>query len=390
MNKLAAFLLGASAAVVAALPATAQTMLGSELYCLNQQSEVGQAAPTGSVLPFGAPGSNSYLCRRQMLLSPGGFFGTSLNQNNGGILITRGGDVQDVLFWGPGVYYQENTSYYLVLEHPSPTQLRLRSFGTRQPGYYPQNVDIWDSGPISITNGAFAFLRLTDDGVLEVREGTPAKVGNQLWAVQANDPIISFELHGFDYMVDQFDVSQAQPVAGTSQRCINNAPTSQPCALTLTLSFAESHSFAFAFKQGLKVTTKFQGGINLPFLKAATDTSVEVAFETMETWTDTKTKTTTHTSTVTTTTPGNTIYRAQIIAAQVTGTLPYTMSGLATYKSGRQKLIQKSPGTWTGVQAFNFDVVIDCVSSPTNCAGATSQQFPLQPAPGSAVLMPSN
>jgi hypothetical protein len=143
-----------------------------------------------------------------------------------------------------GVYYQENTSYHLVLEHPSRTQLRLRRF--------------------------------------------------------------------------------------TSQRCSNNTPTPQSCALTPTLTYSESSSFAFAFKQGLKVTMKFQAGLTLPVLKAATDTTIEVALETTETWTDTITETNTYTSTVTATTSGNSIYKAQIFAAQVIGTIPYTASGLAT------------------------------------------------------------
>jgi hypothetical protein len=372
------------AALLAALPAMAQS--SNETYCPGLQYMVGQPTPEGSVLAFPPVGQTRYLCGRQFLLSPAGFFGAIVDLNNGALLITRGQDRESVMWSGYGTGAgREFTVYFLALERPSKGELQLRIFAKGSGSNYEAEPR-WSSGPISVQRDEPAFLRLTDDGALELREGTPAKVGKQLWGVQASDPVVAFDLQGFDYQTDRFQLSKHEQITGASNKCTNRTGTQTTCNLKLGLSYTKSQSFAFAFKQGLKVSQKFMGGVQIPFLaEAKSESLVELAFETQQTWTDTETKQESYELMLSVPTPAHTTYRSYIVATKVLGILPYTVSGLATYKSGKKLVIAKSPGTWAGSNAYEFDAVTECVSSPTNCEGAAPMRTPLEVAPQAAL-----
>jgi hypothetical protein len=371
-------------------PAMAQapTIMAAN-WCPIFQMNKGFKPPTAVLqYPF-VVGNIRYLCAGQVVQSTGGLFGFTVGPN-GGLVVVRGNDPNDII-GSPFFQIFERVppvgaSFYMTLERPAPDTISGTEYYVLADG----NPVKYYGGPISglVGPGQTIFYQITDDGVLRLLRGDPNGTNTLIQGVPY-DSVVSLELQSFNYMADQAYFSMGQPVSSASATCDNSmSPIAITCSLALSLNYQVSSSFQWGFKEGLKITQKFIGGLSLPGLaEAKSETGIEIAFEASQTWTDTKTNGQTFTLTLSVPTPPRSVYSAQISGLKFTGNLPYTATGLATYASRRTKVVQSS-GIWTGSNTFKFQAVTSCVSTPGGCR-APATTLPLK-ATSAGVLVPVN
>ncbi len=355
--------------------------LGDGSYCLElQQERAAQVPPpSGPALQFGKwQDIPRYLCSGQKFFSPSGVYTAMLSNNAGELIVARGDPtIPANVAWRGGGFDPGGSEYYLALDNglsDNGALLRIERVDTTansQSGY-----QIWRSNLFQPANHE-AFLRLTDEGVLEVLEGLPTSPGKVLWTNGFKEPVKEIIFNYFDYDLAHMTTTKGAPVTGAEVNCNNGAPTPNTCQLTAQLNYSKTHSFSFAFKQAVNV--KAITGLKVPFLVEG-KLEVQVGLETTEQWSDSETESKTYTAQVSVQTPGKSVYKAFIAANKVLVSVPYSYAGIATYASGKKAEIPKVPlGVWIAENAYSFDIVIACVSTPGGCDKIPQRRIPVAP-----------
>jgi hypothetical protein len=176
------------------------------------QLNAGQSPPTGPYVTWPTDvGATRFWCAGQILQSPGGFFGLSVNPNSGELDAVYGNDPNDI-YWritragvsGPVV---NGASYYIALGRPADNQVSLRGYYVQAPGIPVEWSTVNPPYLFSVDPGQGAFIQVLDDRI-DLGQGVPNGTNPIPFAMQFGPSIrrdagVSFQLQNFNYMLEK-------------------------------------------------------------------------------------------------------------------------------------------------------------------------------------------
>jgi hypothetical protein len=221
------------------------------------------------------------------------------------------------------------------------------------------------------------FAKLSDEGTFTISAGTPSAPGKQVFSNNVNDPVESVDIESIAYDFEHVRSSPPEQRTGATQLCVNNIPGEFTCNLSLALSYTKTNTFTFSANQSIQLGYKSTAKVGLPGVgEVSSEWSITGTVGFMEGRSDADSQARTFTSTGSVVVPPQTTYRASIVGAEVDGTIPFTYTGTATYKSGKTARLVDVQGEYNGVDTGEFTVQVTCVQRPGGCPPGFLEALP--------------
>ncbi|MBV9907359.1 MAG: aerolysin family beta-barrel pore-forming toxin [Hyphomicrobiales bacterium] len=322
--------------------------------------------------------SVSYLCTDHPIFSPSGVY-VAMLQEDGNFIEWRGQNPETSanFAWalgggrnggGPGAFVAEmqNDDNFVV--------------------YGPNNTSTVNAAINIVKPTGNYFATLNDNGAFTVMAGTPSNNnGKTTYSNNINNPVTDLNLTSMVYDLDAGTISNAKAVAGAETMAINKSPTTQKIPLLVNLEYTETETSMWKVSEAVALKIESKGEFGIPGLTTETTLGL-TSTTTYENGESTSNgKTVKFQGGVDISVPANSVYEASVVATQAESTVPYTFAGTALYADGQSAEISGT-GVFDGVSTSLFQVEVECVSSPTNCAGVSPV---FMPATLSAVPEPS-
>ena len=221
------------------------------------------------------------------------------------------------------------------------------------------------------------FAKLSDEGTFTISAGTPFAPGKQIFSNNVDDPVESVDIESIAYDFEHVRSSPPDQRTGATQLCVNNIPGEFTCNLSLALSYTKTNTFTFSANQSIQLGYKSTAKVGLPGVgEVSSEWSITGTVGFMEGRSDADSQARTFTSTGSVVVPPQTTYRASIVGAEVDGTIPFTYTGTATYKSGKTARLVDVQGEYNGVDTGEFTVQVTCVQRPGGCPPGFLEALP--------------
>ena len=208
-----------------------------------------------------------------------------------------------------------------------------------------------------------AFASVSDAGAFTVTTGTPNNPGTTVFSAGGNNPVTSLSLSSINYNLSAAKLMTSQVGGPTATSVCNNLglPTAITCNPTLSLAYTQSQTFTWNLSEAVTAGVSSTTSVSVPGLASESATLNLSQTTTISQGKSTTSSTTqTFSQLVNIPTPGYSEYEGAIIATQGTYQVPYTFTGVATYKSGTSAAVQGS-GTFDGSDTTAFDTTTTCL-----------------------------
>ena len=253
---------------------------------------------------------------------------------------------------------------------------------------------VYQSGPQDF-NLTTDYGTVSDSGAFTIQYPSNGSTV-QTFSSGVSDPVTSLSLSNLTYNLNGATFDTPAQIGGPSegQTCSNTQPTSFSCSLSLSQSYTKSQTWNWNLSEAVTfgVTAGLSGGIAIPGL-ASGGVSVTTSASSTTTISGgqsaTTTQTLSYTSSLSDTIPPDSEYKGYITLQQVDFSVPYTFTGVATYKSGATATVAGS-GTFNGTDAYDFQVATACVRYRGGACPPELEIFPPSvpvPEPASLLLL---
>jgi hypothetical protein len=256
----------------------------------------------------------------------------------------------------------------------------LTSFGTFLleafvPGQ-PSKI-YYQAGKNAETASVNYYMGLSDNGTVTIVNAlSPGNngIGNGqvVWSSNSSDPMVSIDLSSVNYDLPHTIYSNETTVHSLTATNTNNTDTTQTYPDTLSLSYTTTNTYNWSVSESVAIGIKSSTKIGMPGLDETLEESLTETTTITSGQSTSATEQQTYSAGGTTTVPPQKSYQTTITGTQVTADVPYTFSGVATYKSGKTAPVTGS-GVFENVSANDFNTVTNDVtpgSPPTVVPGA--------------------
>lgn len=308
--------------------------------------------------------SGEFLSNDDYIQSPNGLF-FAIMQSDGNFCVYRGSPSENHGFlWGCNQTSLPGGPYYAVLQ-------RDANFCVYK-GTGPEDYQggIWCSmgtGP----EGAYV-ANLQDDGNFCVYHADPRDGQKAIWCTMAIDPVVDVEIATIDYDVAAARILNSSPAELYRQQVSNHTMQTQASSISGSQSVSETSGWSDSLGVKVGVKTTFKTG--LPFVAEG---KVEVSTELSNTftWSGSTTNTKTWAFNTPLSVPPQATMVAIVAATISTITVPYTLNGTLTLKSGTRMLGQIK-GIYTGTNSHDLTVTFVQLIPQVQEVTTSSQPLP--------------
>jgi PEP-CTERM motif len=309
-------------------------------------------------------GVSAVLCTDHPIYSASGVYSAEL-QDSGVFAIWRGSNV----------LVNSNVQWTLPLNGNSPYNVPANSFTARlqDDGNFVisgpnNNLQLFvDTGNAQSSKGNY-FATLNDNGSFVITAGTPAAPGKQVYSNNVNNPVVGITLSSLNYEEKDAQIIPTGTSDGGSYTGVNNTSRTQTYNPLLSLTHTDTQTFSWNASASVALTISETATEKVPTFESSTTVSFTGTAMIQGGKSTTASQAVTDQLQADIVVPADSTYRATIIGQEGEVDVPYTFTGTALYKNGQTAFVSGS-GEFDGVSTAAFTVVIDCVSSPTNCKG---------------------
>jgi hypothetical protein len=240
--------------------------------------------------------------------------------------------------------------------------------------------------------GATVYGQVSDNGSFSLfTGGSPSTQGQMVYSNGVSDPVKSLALTGLNYNLNNVVVTPTGQLSGESLTQTNKTQTSETATGTLTLTYSKTETFQWALSQAVTLGVSSTTNVGVPGLIAGSST-VSVSETTTVSFghSDAETTGESFSAAVALNVPGNSEYEALLVGQQVSFSVPYTFTGVATYASGATANVVGS-GTYVGGDGADFQVETICLAGCPNGVTGPISEVPATSIvePASALLLPT-